>query len=176
MAVRSLPGLCVAVGDNATHLDKANDIDFPAAVEVKNEMALQELRFLLPRDGAEELLAELSALGRSANRRSTGRELARGLAQCLFGRGQAGRVFSLDQGQPHAAASGDQSRADLGGYSSGALGYAEGAQPYYHPPQGLWGLRTWELSRPRYRGQLARGGIRDRAAALRRRRRRPRSL
>ena len=66
MAIRSLPGLCVAVGDNATHLDKANDIDFPAAVEVKNEMALQELRFPLPRDGAEELLAELNALGRSA--------------------------------------------------------------------------------------------------------------
>lgn len=68
------------MGENATYLDKAKDIGFSAAVEKKNELALQEPGELFTRDYAEKLLAELNAFGRSANRRSTRRELARSLA------------------------------------------------------------------------------------------------
>lgn len=77
MVVRSLLGLCVSVGESATYLDKANAIDFSAAAEEKNEMALQKPGGLFTRDDEEKLLAELNALGRSTNRRSTRRELPR---------------------------------------------------------------------------------------------------
>ena len=90
MVIRSLLSLCAAVGENATYLDKANGIDFSAAVEAKNEMALQDPGELSTRDDADNLLAELTALGRSANRRTA--SAARSLLQNLPGRGQVGRV------------------------------------------------------------------------------------
>ena len=114
MVVRSLLVLCAAVGENVTYLDKANGINFSAEVEEKNEMAFQGPGELFTRDDKDMLLADLNALSRSANRRSTRRELERSLAQNRSGRGQVGRVHSLDQGQPLAAESGAYHRADQG--------------------------------------------------------------
>ena len=141
MAVRSLLGMYFTVGENVTYLDKASEIDFPAAVEEKNEMALWGPGELFTRGDADKVLAELNVLGRSANRRSTRRELVRSRARHLSGRGQVGRCFFLEQGQPHAAASGNQDWAGQGGYLNGGLGYAEDAQPYCHPHEayGVYG-------------------------------------
>ena len=65
------------------------------------------------------------------NRCSIRRELALSRAQHLAGRSQVGRDFSLEQGQPHAVAPGNQDWE--GGYPNGSLGYAQDAQPFYHP-------------------------------------------
>ena len=81
-------------------------------------MALQEPGDLFTRDNADKLLAELNALGRTANRRSTRRELARRTSQHLSDQGQVGRVYYPDQGQPLMIEAGHQHRTGQGSYPS----------------------------------------------------------
>ena len=107
MAVRALLGLYSSVSESATYVDKTTGTGFSAAAEEKNGLALRESGELFTRSDADKQLAELKTFGRGLNRRSTTRLLARGRAQHLLGRSQAGRVYSLEQEQPHAAASGN---------------------------------------------------------------------
>ena len=86
-----------------------------------------------------------------------------------------GRVFSLDQGQLLAAASGDQHWADQGGFERRTW-LRRGFTTLLPPVRGLRGLWAWELPRAKFRGRVALGKTRDRAAALHRRRRGPRLL
>ena len=64
MVVRSVLGLCSAVGECVTHLNMADGIGFSTAVEEKNTLALRGPGELFTRGDAEKLLAELNALGR----------------------------------------------------------------------------------------------------------------
>ena len=83
-------GLYSLVGGSITHEDKARAIDFAVAVEEKNRLALRPPEERFTREDTGELMAELDAFGRSADRHSTVAKPARARALVLSGRSLVG--------------------------------------------------------------------------------------